>query len=479
VVAVSDTIVMTDPDVPVREGVYGDRVIAVEPGGIEMIPDGDRHGRPRDLFFTWMSPNLEFATVYIGVLPIVVFGGSFWLTALGVVLGTALGATTHGILSSWGPRFGVPQMVQARGAFGFLGGILPSGLNAFTASVGWFIVNSVSGAFALSALTHMSFDLAYVLVVLAQVAVAFVGHNFVHAFERWVFPYLALVFAVATIVTLTKAHFGNGFNDKAPVAAGGSSAAFILALVIAFSYAIGWNPYASDYTRYLPRTVSRLKVGLAAGAGVFVSCAVLEIAGAASATLGGANPNPTTNFTDPLGTFLGDAVLVGVTIGAVSANVLNIYSGAMSFLTLGVKLKLRVRRALVAVVSGTIGLVLGLHFQADVGPGSKYDNFLLAVSYWITPFLAVVLIDYALRRGRYDEREFFDTSRRLWHAPLAMALGIAASYPFWDQQPPFLGPYAKHHPGIGDLSFLVGFLVAGLVYLGLSATRRRPVAPAT
>src|SRR3954447_927269 len=477
---VTDTIPADAPfeaDVPVREGVYGDRVIAVEPGGIEMIPDRERHARPLDLLCTWTSANLEFATVYIGVLPIAVFGGSFWLTALGVVLGTALGSLTHGILSSWGPRYGIPQMVQARGAFGFLGTILPAGLNAFTAGVGWFVVNSVSGAFALSALTHMSFSLAYVIVVLAQVAVAFVGHNFVHAFERWVFPYLALVFAVATIVTLTKAHFGIGFNAKAPVAAGGSSAAFILAVVISFSYAIGWNPYASDYTRYLPRTVDRFKVGLAAAAGIFVSCAVLELAGAASATLAGTNANPTTNFTDPLGTFLGDAVLVGVTIGAVSANVLNIYSGAMSFLTLGVKLKLRVRRALVAVASGTIGLVLGLHFQADVGPGSKYDNFLLAVSYWITPFLAVVLIDYFLRRGRYDEREFFDAARRLWHAPLAMALGIAASYPFWDQQPPFLGPYAKHHPGIGDLSFLVGFVVAGLVYFGLSATRRRTVAP--
>jgi NCS1 family nucleobase:cation symporter-1 len=472
---VTETIVVTaDNGVPVREGVYGDRVIAVEPGGIEMIPDGDRHGRPLDLFWTWMSPNLEFATVYIGVLPIAVFGGGFWLTALGVLVGTALGATTHGILSSWGPRFGVPQMVQARGAFGFLGAFLPSGLNAFTAGVGWFIVNSVSGAFALSALTHMSFSLAYILVVLAQVAIAFVGHNLVHAFERWVFPYLALVFAVATIVTLTKAHFGTGFNAKAPVAAGGSSAAFILAVVISFSYAIGWNPYASDYTRYLPRSVDRFKVGLAAAAGIFVSCVVLELAGAASATLAGTNANPTTNFTDPLGTVLGDAVLIGVTIGAVSANVLNIYSGAMSFLTLGIKLKLRVRRALVAVASGTIGLVIGLHFQADVGPGSKYDNFLLAVSYWITPFLAVVLIDYALRRGRYDEREFFDSTRRMWQAPLAMFLGIAASYPFWDQQEPFLGPIAKHHPGIGDLSFVVGFVVAGLAYLLFAGRSRRP-----
>src|SRR4051812_46430195 len=251
---VTDTIAgaAVEADVPLREGVYGDRVIAVEPGGIEMIPDRERHGRPLDLFWTWTSPNLEFATVYIGVLPIVVFGGGFWLTALGVLLGSALGALSHGVLSSWGPKFGVPQMVQARGAFGFLGAFLPSGLNAFTASIGWFIVNSVSGAFALSALTHMSFNLAYVIVVLAQVAVAFVGHNLVHAFERWVFPYLALVFAIATVVTLTKGHFGLGFNPKAPVAAGGRPAPLIPPPALSSTHASGWEPAAAGYTRHPP-----------------------------------------------------------------------------------------------------------------------------------------------------------------------------------------------------------------------------------
>src|SRR5918912_711244 len=102
-----------------------------------------------DVFRTWTSPNLEFATVFVGVIPVAFFGGGFWPTALALVLGTALGSLTHGILSSWGPKFGIPQMVQARGAFGFVGNILPAGLNTFTAGVGWFIVNSVSGAFAL------------------------------------------------------------------------------------------------------------------------------------------------------------------------------------------------------------------------------------------------------------------------------------------------------------------------------------------
>jgi purine-cytosine permease-like protein len=65
-------------DVPVRPGQYGERVAAVEPGGAELVPAGERHGRPRQLFWTWASPNLEFATVFVGVLAVAVFKLSFW-----------------------------------------------------------------------------------------------------------------------------------------------------------------------------------------------------------------------------------------------------------------------------------------------------------------------------------------------------------------------------------------------------------------
>ena len=94
----------------------------------------------------------------------------------------------------------------------------------------------------------------------------------------------------------------------------------------------------------------------------------------------------------------------------------------------------------------------------------------VAISYWITPYLAVVLLDYWIRRGNYDEREFFDRTRLRWKAPLAMACGIAASFPFWDQGHPIpLGTVPKHHPALGDLSFFVGFTVAAVVYLVLNA----------
>src|ERR1700760_2803978 len=76
----------------VRDGVYGDAVGAIEPGGAEFIPLSERHGDTRTLFGTWTAPNLEFATVFVGVIAVTFFGQSFWAAALAIVLGTALGS---------------------------------------------------------------------------------------------------------------------------------------------------------------------------------------------------------------------------------------------------------------------------------------------------------------------------------------------------------------------------------------------------
>ena len=467
---------------PVREGEYGERVVAVEPGGVEYIPDSERHGRPLDLFWTWVSPNMEFATVFVGVLPIAFFGMGFVDASIAIILGTALGCITHALLSSWGPKFGVPQMVQARGAFGFLGNILPAGLNAFTANIGWFIVNSVSGAFALQTLFgslvlkwfELPFWLAFLIIVLAQVAIAFFGHNLVHKFERYAFPYLTVVFLVASGLIISKANLGQGINGtvQGPL---GEFGAFTLTFTAAFGYAVGWNPYASDYTRYQRRDTNRFMVGLWAGLGVFVSCVVLELVGAALVTVAGTRwgPNdiPTTQFIKPLPQWLSILTLLGIALGTVSANVINIYSGSMSFLVLGIKLPSHIRRAIVALGAGVAGYILGVILQSS-GVVSKYESFLLLISYWIAPFLGVVLVDYWLRRGEYDEKLFYDTHYRPWKGFVAMALGILASVPFWNNSI-FTGPVPKGTPGIGDVTFVVGFAVAAVVHLVLNLGLRR------
>ncbi len=100
------------PETPRRhDREYGSRIAAVEPGGNERVPDAERHGRPRQLFWTWASPNLEFATIFLGVLAVSAFGLTFWQAVAAVVLGNGLAAVAHGVLSARGPEGGVPQMV--------------------------------------------------------------------------------------------------------------------------------------------------------------------------------------------------------------------------------------------------------------------------------------------------------------------------------------------------------------------------------
>jgi len=465
---------IASPEVPIREGEYGERVVAVEPGGIEYIPERERHGRPVNLIWTWMSPNLEFATIYVGVIPIAVFGGAFWPTVVALTIGIALGSTTHAILSTWGPRFGVPQLVQSRGAFGFIGNILPAGLQSITSGIGWYAVNSVSASFALQSLFSvlhwgaLPFWLALLVVVLVQVAVAFAGHNMVHQLERVLVPYLGIVFALATIVILAHANPGQGFNSKAPVPFGGQSAAFILAMTIALGYVIGWNPYASDYTRYLPASSRPLHVALAAGGGMFVANFVLMTMGAGLATVAGTDfsKSPTDQLLVPLPLWLAALTFLGIAAGGVAANAINIYSSAISFLALGVRWGFRQRRAVVALSTGILGFIVAL--VGHTSPGGNYENFLLLIAYWITPFLAVVLIDFWVRRGHYDEATFFDPRHRPWQGAVSMLIGIAASVPFWNQSL-FLGPVPKAIPELGDLSFFVGFIVTGVVYYALRA----------
>ncbi len=190
------------PDTADRK--YGDRVVAVEPGGNEAIPAAERHGRPRQLFWTWTSPNLEFATIFLGVLSVQAFGLTFWQAMAAILLGNGLAALAHGVLSARAPSAGVPQMVLGRLAFGYRGNAVPAALMTITSGFGWFAVNSVSAAFALDSLTGVPAAACLVVVVLVQIGIAFFGHNLVQAFERFAFPVLAVVFAIGAVIVLMR-----------------------------------------------------------------------------------------------------------------------------------------------------------------------------------------------------------------------------------------------------------------------------------
>jgi purine-cytosine permease-like protein len=240
---------------------------------------------------------------------------------------------------------------------------------------------------------------------------------------------------------------------------------FLITFGAAFGYAAGWNPYASDYTRYLPPDTDRRATGLWSGLGVFVSCVLLEVVGAGSATvtsIGKYANNPTAGFTSHLATPLADVTLLAIALGAICANALNVYSGAMSFLALGVRMPLQLRRAIVALVFGVAGFFLALSGLHDAG--TKYTNFLLVIAYWIGPWLGVFFADQFLRRGKQVAGLLFDRRHNPWAGFAAMLIATAASIYFFANQTEYVGIVPKHHPNFGDLAFEVGFVLAALLY---------------
>jgi NCS1 family nucleobase:cation symporter-1 len=275
-----------------------------------------------------------------------------------------------------------------------------------------------------------------------------------------------VIFVVGAAIVLT--HFDPSAAAP-PGGAGGGQGGVLHALGTLLSNAASWNPYAADYARYLPSATSKLRTGLAAGVGLFLATTILMIAGAASvsaATLAGvSSANPTTAYVGVLPHALGALTLLAIALGAAAANVLNVYSGALAFLSLGFEVPLRRARAVVAVAFGVIGFVTALFALPDAA--ANYQAFLLVIVYWTGPWLGVVLTDQWLRRRRLPDELFYDRSYRNRAGVIAFVVGIVVSVPLFSNQELFTGVVAKAVPSVGDITFLVGFAVAAVIYAGL------------
>lgn len=307
------------------------------------------------------------------------------------------------------------------------------------AGVGWFAVNSVSAAFALNTLTGLRPLPSLLLVVAAEILIGFIGHNFVHVFEKYAFPALAVIFLLAGVWTFKDAHLGGGGT-------GGGVGGFLLAFSAAWGYAAGWNPYAADYSRYLPRTANRARTVLYPALGLFLSVSVVAVIGAASATIvSPKDATPTAAFTGHLPGWLGDLVLIAIILGAVSANALNVYSGAISIASFGLNLPAWLSRSVLVVVSGVAGTAAAWASLSDAG--AAYEAFLLVIAYWVAPWLGVVLVERLLRphgsdeilSGRLTDRTFTN-----WPGLAALLLGVAVSVPLFSNQEDYVGYVPEH-----------------------------------
>src|ERR1700729_1857639 len=103
------------------------RRLFIEQRSIDYIPLAERHGKVWHLWPVWFMGGAQLATIAVGVIGIVLGGNLFW-TTIAVVGGCLLGTFFMAFHATQGPQLGLPQMIQSRPQFGYMGALLVWGV---------------------------------------------------------------------------------------------------------------------------------------------------------------------------------------------------------------------------------------------------------------------------------------------------------------------------------------------------------------
>lgn len=176
----------------------------------------------------------------------------------------------------------------------------------------------------------------------------------------------------------------------------------------------------------------------------------------------------------------GNVVVIISVLGFLPIISLNTYSAMLTVLT-GVDSVRRIRptRRHRIIAIATISMVLlGCTLSIRSDGIALLHTFLLLLLYFLVPWTAVNLVDYFfVRKGRYAIAHFF-TPRGIYGAwqmrgIAAYLIGFVAMVPFFyivdsgENQEIFVGYFARKLEGV-DIAWLVGLVVAGVVYLLLA-----------
>ena len=447
-------------DVAVRP-VASDSFGRVESHGIDPIPAPERHGAPRELAFLWAGAFVNYASLFTASLLTTYYGLGVWDGLLATGLGTIAAALILGLLSNTGPRSGEPQIVYTRRIFGLRGSYLGAGLTLFLA-IGWFAVDCVIAAQAGAQLIGAGnrwITLGLVLVIAAiSVAVAIFGHETIKVLAT----YGAIAFAALSLALFMflapQFHWTQG-----PVVTGSDyPGAFVLGFMTCFALVASWYPFASDYSRYLPKPSLTRSVTLWAATGVVLPMLLLGLFGLLLPTIDvtlASGQGVLAVISRHAPAWVAVPFFVFVVLGEVWANYFDVYTAGLVTLAMGFKL----RRWQTALGCGLLGTSLASYAVLVSDFHLAYEDFLILTYLWAPAWAAVVLLTFF----------FFETKPRPRLALAAWLAGTAASLGFVNYGNLFsnlTGAPKFFNGGLvgalhgADLSGLVSVAVAASIY---------------
>jgi NCS1 nucleoside transporter family len=451
---------------------------------VEPIPDADRDSTGPQQMWIWAGANIAPVNWALGALGIVLKLG-LWETIAVIVLGNIIGCAIFAAFTVMGHKTGVNQMVLCRSAFGRRGAYLPSAL-MFLTTLGWIGVNTyfpVKIAVAIlsqfgiadNVVTNMA---VITVVVVLQMLIGVYGFYAIRTFEKYTVPVTVAIMLLMSILAWSQPGVVN-WGLTSTLAPGAHLAMLTLLMTaIGVGWGISWVTWASDYSRFVPRTVSSKSVFWYSYVGMFVPTVWLAILGAtlASVTL---DTDPAKMVSAVFGGVTSVLVLLMVLHGPIATNILNVYSAALAALSMGVHLS----RTAIALIVGIASYLVAIYFVFEPSFAKAFDNWMISLLLWMSPFAGVVMADfYIKRRGQIDVAELYRAPEASaygdinWAGMIAFIAGLIAGWLVQNGLVPALqGPIATGLLGGADLSWLAGILVSGGVYLALGS-RVLPVA---
>jgi NCS1 family nucleobase:cation symporter-1 len=443
-----------------------------ESRGIDYIPLAERRGKPTDLAWMWAGALFNVEYVVYGAL-IMSFGLRFWQAAVVIVLGN-LSYLIAGLGSLQGPRAGTAAFTINRAPFGPNGARIIAGFNWVT-QVGYEVEGLALVVLAGLALFNKagvgpSTGLKVALIIAAacvQLVLPLFGHRaMLRVLRALVIPFVIL-FVVLTILSIGKVHLSAGTN-------GSWQDMFAALAVILSAGGYGWPMNANDFSRYLPPDASPKKIVWSVAAGGYIPSTLLSLLGAALFTIpavarggGGA----VTGLPLAFSAWFIWPYLVFVIFQLFAINSIDLYSSGLTLQAIIPKIKRWQCVLLDTAVAG--GITAFTVFSS--GFNTFVTDFVLFMLIWIAPWVAIYLVDYFLRRGRYDSRALLDPRPGIYfranglNGPglIAMAVGMAASASFLDAYPAWTSPLTNASGG-ADFSVFMGALFGGTIYWILS-----------
>jgi NCS1 family nucleobase:cation symporter-1 len=131
----------------------------------------------------------------------------------------------------------------------------------------------------------------------------------------------------------------------------------------------------------------------------------------------------------------------------------------------------KIKRVFSAAVVAVLGYLFTLFLQFNGDFSLNFFNFLLFISYWISPFVGVVLADWWLRGRSADAWSIVDFAKLNSGvlALVALVVGFAVGIPFQNSSLGYEwgGPFnwvTANYLHYADLAYYVGGLVAFAIY---------------